>query len=40
MDSYAMHMPLYMTSKLQGQNYAKNLSNILKFEVSKLPYKS
>ncbi len=40
MDSYAMQMSLYMTSRLQGQNYVENLSNILKSEVSSLPYKS
>ena len=40
MDSYAMQMSLYMTSISQGQNYVENLSNILKSEVSSLPYKS
>ncbi len=40
MDSYAMQMSLYMSSKLQGQDYIKNLSNILKSGVSSTPYKS
>ena len=40
MASYAMQMSLYMTSRLQGQNYIENLSNILKSEVSSLPYRS
>ncbi len=40
MDSYAMQMSLYLTSKLQGQNYIENLSNILKSGASSLPYKS
>lgn len=30
MDSYAMQMSLYMTSKLKRQDYLENLSNILK----------
>jgi hypothetical protein len=40
MDSYAMQMSLYMTSKLQGQDYFENLSNILKNGVPSSPYKS
>lgn len=40
LDSYAMQMSLYMTSKLQGQDYFENLSNILKNGVSSSPYKS
>ena len=39
-DSYAMQMSLYMTSKLHGQNYIENLSNILKSGTSSLQYKS
>ncbi len=30
MESYAMQMPIYMSSKLQGQDYVKNVSGILK----------
>ena len=40
MDSYAMQMSLYMSSKLQGQDYIENLSNILKPHISSTPYKS
>lgn len=40
MDSYAMQMSLYMTSRLQGGNYVENLSEILKSGVSSIPYKS
>ena len=40
MDSYAMQMSLYMSSKIQGQSYVENLSNILKSEISSVPYKS
>ncbi len=37
MDSYAMQMSLYMSSKLQGQDYVENLSNILMSGVSSKP---
>jgi len=40
MDSYAMQMSLFMTSKLQGQDYTENLSDILKSSVLSIPYKS
>ena len=40
MDSYAMQMSLYMSSKLQGQDYIENLTDILKSQVSSMPYKS
>ncbi len=40
MDSYAMQMSLYMSSKLQGTNYVENLTNILQSHVSSEPYKS
>lgn len=40
MDSYAMQVSLYMTSKVQGQDYMENLSNIIKSEALSIPYKS
>lgn len=33
MDSYAMQMSLYMSSKLQGTDYVENLRNILQSQV-------
>lgn len=40
MDSYAMQVSLYMTSKIRGENYMKSLSNIIKSDVLSTPYKS
>jgi hypothetical protein len=40
MDSYAMQMLLYMSSKLQGTDYIENLTNILQSHVPSEPYKS
>ncbi len=40
MDSYAMQMSMYMTTKLQGTDYIESLSNVLKFPVPSTPYKS
>ncbi len=37
MDSYAMQMFMYMTFKLQGQNYMENLSNILRSDFPSKP---
>jgi hypothetical protein len=37
MDSYAMQMSLYMSSKLQGQDYVENLSNILASQITSKP---
>ncbi len=37
MGSYAMQMSLYMSSKLQGQDYVENLSNILMSGASSKP---
>ena len=40
MDSYAMQASLYMTSKIRGEDYMENLSNIIKSEVLPTPCKS
>lgn len=40
MDSYAMQVSLYMTSKIRGEDYMENLSNIIKSDVLSTPYKS
>lgn len=40
MDSYAMQMSMYMSSKLQGTDYIKTLSNVLKSDVLSVSYKS
>jgi len=40
MDSYAMQVSLYMTSKIRGEDYMENLSNIIKSGVLSTPYKS
>lgn len=37
MDSYAMQVSLYMTSKLHGEDYMQNLSNIIKSNVLSTP---
>ena len=37
MNSYAMQMSMYMTSKLQGQNYMENLLNILRSDFPSKP---
>jgi transposase len=38
MDSYAMQMSMYMTTKVQGQDYIEKLSDILRSGVSSKPY--
>jgi len=40
MDSYAMQASLYMTSKIRGEDYMENLSNIIKSDLLSTPYKS
>ena len=40
MDSYAMQMSMYMTTKLQGTDYIEILSNVLKSPVPSMPYES
>ena len=40
MDSYAMQVSLYMTSKIRGEDYMENLSNIIKSGGLSAPYKS
>jgi transposase len=40
MDSYAMQMSMYMSTRLQGTNYIETLSNVLKSPVPSMPYKS
>lgn len=39
MDSYAMQMSMYMTTRLQGTDYMKTLSDTLKSGVSSTPHK-
>ncbi len=39
-DSYAMQMSLYMSSKLQSTDYIENLTNIMQSQVPSEPYKS
>jgi len=40
MDSYAMQASLYMTSKIRGEDYMENLSDIIKSGGLSTPYKS
>ena len=40
MDSYAMQMSMFMSTRLQGTNYVETLSNLLQTLVSSTPYKS
>lgn len=40
MDSYAMQMSMYMSTKLQGTDYIETLSNVLKSDVLPAQYKS
>lgn len=40
MDSYAMQVSLYMTSKIRGEDYMQNLSNIIKSGTLSTPCKS
>lgn len=38
MDSYAMQMSMYMTTKIQGQDYIEKLSDVLRSGISSRPY--
>ncbi len=40
MDSYAMQVSLYMTSKIRGEDYMESLTNIIKSGSLSAPYKS
>jgi transposase len=40
MDSYAMQMSMYMSTRLQGTDYIETLSNALKPPVPSMPYES
>ena len=40
MDSYAMQMSMYMSTRLQGTDYIETLSNVLKSPVPSVPYES
>lgn len=38
MDSYAMQMSMYMSTRLQGTDYVETLSNLLKSQVPSVPH--
>jgi transposase len=38
MDSYAMQMSMYMSTRLQGGDYVETLSNLLQSKVSSMSY--